>query len=178
VGILDRITRWRSRGVQPVLTREQALQAIPIRNPSLEWSENDDGEVVVVLPRRKDATGKFLAWAFFVPESRPLVLDQVGSFVWNLCDGEHSMASIVSIMCKEYKLNRREVELSLNEYFRMLSKRGMMAVAVPNRILEQLDEKTRRALGVEELRSAEAEGDQPAEQSDAETAEEANEEQE
>ncbi len=149
LGIIDRI-KQRFRRPVPLLTRQQALQAIPIRNPALQWQENDDGVAVIVLPRRKDTTGKILAWAFSVPESRPVVLDEVGTFVWKLCDGRHSMAEIVSLLSKEYKLNKREVELSLNEFFKMLSKRGMLMVAVPNEVLEQLDAKTRKALGIKE----------------------------
>lgn len=155
MGLID---RFKNRGIKqaPLLTREQAMQALPVRNPSLTWSENETGEAVIVLPRRKDATGKFLGWAFFVPEAKPIALDEVGTFVWKLCDGEHSVVDIVTAMCKEYKLGRREVELSLNEYIKMLSKRGMLGVAVPNYVLEQLDDRTRKTLGIELAKGTEA----------------------
>jgi len=36
--------------------------------------------------------------------SRQLQLDEVGSFVWQLCDGEHSMNDLVETMMAKYKL--------------------------------------------------------------------------
>lgn len=118
------------------LTREQAMAAWPVRNPSLKTQEDDNGLVVVHLPRRKDWVGSALSFLFFVPESKPVQLDEVGSFVWRLCDGEHTVNEIVAAMTEEYKLNRREVEVSLTEYLQKLGKRGMIGFAVPRDVAE------------------------------------------
>jgi hypothetical protein len=131
------------------------MAALPVRNPILEWKEQESGEIVVTIPRREDLTGKILSRVFTVPRSRPILLDEVGGFVWRLCDGQHSMAQIVTELCREYKLTRREVELSLNQYIQTLSKRGMIAVGVPEEIVAQMDEPTRRALGIKERQPGE-----------------------
>lgn len=142
--------RLRKKGA-PQLTREHAMSARPVRNPSLEWRENDDGEAVVTLPRRSDLTGKFLAWMFFVPESRPLVLDDVGSFVWKHCDGEHTVAVLVTLLAKEYQVGKREMEVSLTEYLRTLGKRGMVGFLVPKEIAEELGEEGKELVGLDEV---------------------------
>lgn len=134
----------------PQLTREQAMSAKPVRNPSLKWRENDEGEVIVILPRRKDLVGKFLGWMFFVPEARPLALDEVGAFVWEQCDGAHTVGEIVELLRKEYKLERREVEVSLTEYLKTLGKRGMVGFLVPKEIAEELGEGGKELVGLEE----------------------------
>lgn len=118
------------------LTREQAMSAWPVRNPSLTTHEDDEGLIAVELPRRKDWVGNALGFLFFVPESKPVQLDEVGSFVWNLCDGDHTVNEIVDALAKEYKLNRREVEVSLTEYLQKLGKRGMVGFAVPREVAE------------------------------------------
>ena len=150
----------------PPLTREQALSARPVRNPSLKWRENDDGEAIIVLPRRRDTMGKFLAWMFFVPETRPLALDEVGTFVWQNCDGERSLAEMSELLAKEYRLGRKEAELSLTEFLKMLAKRGMIGFLVPDELAAELGEDNRKLLGLdhvgkteEDLRRAELAGE-------------------
>lgn len=140
----------------PPLTREQALSARPVRNPSLKWRKNDDGEAIIVLPRRADAMGKFLAWMFFVPETRPLVLDEVGTFVWHNCDGTSSIAELSEKLRQKYRLGRKEAELSLTEFLKMLAKRGMIGFLVPDELAAELGEEHKRLLGLEHVGSTEA----------------------
>ncbi len=125
---------------RPRLSREHALQARPVRNPSLKWEAMDNGEVQVVLPRRRDAMGKLLSSVFYVPPSKPISLDVVGARVWQLCDGEHTVNDIAEALMEEHKLHRREAEVSLTEFLKMLGKRNMVAFVVPTEYLE-IDEK-------------------------------------
>jgi hypothetical protein len=118
------------------LSREQAMAAWPVRNPALTSRTNEEGIVGVDLPRRKDMVGRMLGYLFSVPDSKPIVLDEVGSFVWARCDGEHTVNELVTALCEEYKLNRREAEVSLTQFLQMLGKRGMVAFAVPREVAE------------------------------------------
>ncbi len=145
------LTRLKLKKQQPAISRREAMQVRPIRNPVLEWKLNEEGKVVVILPRRNDFKGKLLTFFFPIPESRPVVLDEVGSFVWQRCDGEHSVNQLVKYLCEEYKLNPREVQVSLIEYMRILGRRGMIAIAVPEEILTKLDEATKRELRIHEV---------------------------
>ncbi|MGD9519560.1 MAG: PqqD family protein [Armatimonadota bacterium] len=154
------LRRRRARHAQELaLTRTQAMAARPIRNPSLAWHTNDEGIVVVTLPRREDATGKILSWLFMVPDSRPVSLDQIGTRVWNLCDGEHSVHDIAAALAEEHKITLREAEVSLAEFLRMLGKRGMVALALPQEVADELSPEQRRALGVVEPREKDGEED-------------------
>ena len=145
------LTKLRVRESPPAIAHNDAMQVRPIRNPALKWELNDEGKVVVILPRRSDLKGKLLAFAFPIPQSRPVVLDEVGTFVWQRCDGEHSVSQLVGGLCKEYKLNPREVQVSLIEYMRMLGRRGMIAVAVPQELMDKLDPASRAALKIHEV---------------------------
>ncbi len=130
------------------LTREQAFEARPVRNPSLKWRLNDDDDVEVVIPRRSDRLGRVLGFLFYVPESRPLVLDEVGSRVWQLCDGERTVEEIIATLRDEYKLDRREVEVSLTEYLRSLGKRGMIGFLVPEEMAREMGEEGNDLVGL------------------------------
>jgi hypothetical protein len=118
------------------LTRDQAMQAWPVRNPGLTTHVSDDGIVTVELPRRKDWMGGVLGFLFSVPASKPVQLDEIGSFVYDRCDGERTVNDIVDDMMAEYKLNRREVEVSLTKFLQTLAQRGIIAFAVPQEIAE------------------------------------------
>ena len=131
------------------LTREQAFEARPGRNPALKWRVNDEDFVEVIVPRRKDLFGRAMGFLFFVPESRPIILDEVGTRVWHLCDGEHTVQDIVRALSADYKLERREVEASLTEYLRTLGKKGMIGFLVPKEALE--DEDAGELVGLEEI---------------------------
>lgn len=134
---LDRIMiSLRLRKPQGGLTRQQAMAAWPVRNPALAARTDDDGLVSVDLPRRKDWVGGMLSFLFFVPDSKPVQLDEVGTFVWNLCDGEHTVNDIAAALAREYQLNRREVEVSLTQYLQTLGKRGMIAFAIAREVAE------------------------------------------
>ena len=147
----DPLVKLKLRKPAPQITRQQALAIKPIHNPNLEWEYNEEDRVVATLTRRGALLGKLVTFFLTVPKSRPVVLDEVGSFVWRMCDGQHSVADIVEALSEKYNLTTREVEVSLNEYLRMLGKRGMILVAVPKDIVAQLDEQTKQTLGVTEL---------------------------
>jgi hypothetical protein len=134
---LDRILlSLKLKKASPALTREQAMQAWPVRNPALKVHVADDDIVTIELPRRKDWMGGMLGFLFSVPQAKPVQLDEVGSLVWNRCDGDHTVNDIVGALVDEYKLNRREVEVSLTEYLQSLAKRGMVGFAVPREVAE------------------------------------------
>ena len=108
------------------LTREQSLAARPIRNDGLGVARGDDGNVVLTLYRRKTWWANALARLLRMPESKKLALDEIGSAVWDQCDGKHSVLSIIDNFVTKYKLNRREAEVSMFAYLKQLTQRGFI----------------------------------------------------
>jgi len=114
----------------PQLTRDQVLNGRPLRNPSLEWEKDDKGSVVIMVRRGNDWKTRLLSAAFVVPKQRQVALDEVGTLVWEMCDGGTTVAAIVERLRKRYKLNQKEAELSLGEYMKTLTKRGFVGLQV------------------------------------------------
>lgn len=142
MGFIQQIINWilvkvGVRQPEPKLTREQSMSAIPIRNPLLYWGRNDKDFIVVAMERRTDWVGQAMEWLFMVPPKRKLELDEVGSTVWQACDGENTVNDIVEIVAEEYKLSRREVEMSLTKYLRTLGQRKMIGFMVDEKIAEE-----------------------------------------
>jgi hypothetical protein len=115
---------------QKPLSREKSLSSIPVRNQAIEEERADDGNVRLVIPRREDWWVRAAARFFYVPQRRRVTLDEIGSFVWELCDGEHDVRQIIRALAERYKLHRKEAEVSVVAYLRTLAKRRFIAVAV------------------------------------------------
>lgn len=113
---------------KPVLSRQEALTAIPIRNPLLEWERTAEGELLLKVPvEQRSLLIRWAIAAFRLPPVRHIQLDEVGAAVWELCDGEHTVESIVQQMCKRTRLSRREVEASVSMFLKMLADRRLVA---------------------------------------------------
>jgi len=112
------------------LSREQSLASIPVRNQAIEAEETEDGEVRLVIPLRQTWWARLLAKVFYVPKTRRVALDEVGSFVWGLCDGKHNVRQIIQALCERYRLHRKEAEVSVVAYLRQLARKGIIGIAV------------------------------------------------
>ncbi len=113
---------------KPVLSRQEALTAIPVRNPLVEWERTETGEMVLKVPvEQRSLVIRWAIAAFRLPPVRQIQLDEVGAIVWELCDGEHTVGSIVQQMCKHTRMSRREVEASVSMFLKMLADRRLVA---------------------------------------------------
>jgi hypothetical protein len=121
----------------PRLTREQSLSALPVRNTLITARVLENGETELTVPRRDDWLGNAIARLLFAPRTRRVVLDSIGSFIWELCDGEHDVRQITEALAAKYKLTHREAETSLTEYLRTLGRKRLIAFAIPKDVLEE-----------------------------------------
>jgi len=121
--------RKRQKGMAP--DRRQSLAAIPLRNSGLSVSDTDDGNVRLRIPRKNAWWVKVLDFILTIPGGRTVELDEIGSKLYRMCDGETTVDEIIRRMARDLKLNKRESELSVVKYLKMLAKRGIIALAVP-----------------------------------------------
>jgi hypothetical protein len=122
--------------------REDILNALPLRNKLIEWELDDKGEVSLVIPQKQKLWVRLASKIFMLPDKRVIVLDDVGSYVWELCDGQNQIHQVVKQLCKRYKMTRKEAETSLFTYMRQLGKRGIIGFAVPKKQTKGLQGKS------------------------------------
>jgi len=115
---------------KPKLTREQSLSAIPVRNQAIKVDRDDAGLVSISIPRRKAWWVDALARVFYVPDAKKIGLDEIGSYVWDLCDGTRDVRTVIAEFAKKYKLNRKEAELSMLTYLKQLGKKRLIALMI------------------------------------------------
>lgn len=114
-----------------IIPRYVLLRSKPVRNPYLKWEKYPSGEVVIYLKYRRTFFTKFASVFVKVPEYKKLALDKVGSLVWELCDGEHTVNEIIDVLVSRYKLKRREAEVALIAYLQQLIKRRLIGLIPP-----------------------------------------------
>jgi len=127
---------WLKERIQPSRVtppRSQVLGARPVRNPAVEWerlasADGKPGLVLVRVPRRNDRVGNWMARWFRLPDFRKIELDEIGSDLWEACDGHRSVGAITQMVCDRYRLNRRQAETSVTAYLRMLAQRRLIGI--------------------------------------------------
>ena len=117
----------------PAPDKETLVGMHPLRNQLIDWEVDDRSEVVLKIPQTHKKWLRIMARIFKLPPKRIVVLDEVGSLVWQLCDGHHSIKQIVKSLRDRYKMTRKEAETSLFSYMQTLGKRGIIAFAVPQK---------------------------------------------
>ena len=125
----------------PNIGREYVLESIPVRNTAIKWELDDKDEVSIVIPQKDKLWVRITSKIFMLPDKRVVVLDDVGSFVWMLCDGKTSIEHIVRRLCNKYNLTRKESELSLLTYMRQLGKKGIVGFAVSKEQYEKIQKR-------------------------------------
>jgi len=128
--ILTKQPKPKKRVIDRATARREFMALKPVRNPNLGWDEVE-GRIVLRVPRPDTWQVKIINVFFPVPEERKVVLDPIGSDVWRVCDGETPIAEVMKVLQREYKLGAKEAELSLQQFFKDLGRRGYIGFATP-----------------------------------------------
>jgi hypothetical protein len=114
--------------LDPARARREFLALRPAHNPKITW-ENQNGRVLLSIPIANNWKIRLLGIFFPIPEERKregrkVELDAIGSHVWTRCDGQNTISDLSRELQREYKIGAREAELSLQQFFKDLGRRG------------------------------------------------------
>lgn len=116
---------------RPDVDRSKVLKAFPLRNQLITWEMDDKGEASLVIPQKDKFWVKLTSKLFMLPDKRVVVLDSIGAYVWQMCDGEHTISQIIKALQKKHQLTRKEAETSLFTFVQQLGKRNFIQFAIP-----------------------------------------------
>jgi hypothetical protein len=117
------------------LGRERSLSMIAGRNKLVREQILDGGLVRLTYlsaykPWFAGIAKRMGAWDGR-PLERKLDLDELGTFCWNLIDGERPVKDMAKALAEKYGLPAREAELSVAAFLRELGKRGIVGFREP-----------------------------------------------
>jgi hypothetical protein len=99
--------------------------------PEAEWFE-EDGLVVVRAPRFKGRAGKTLVGVLGRDQEYNLRLDEFGSFVWRLIDGERTVGELSDATVEGMGAEEETAHHRLVMFLRSLNNMGVVRVLAPS----------------------------------------------
>ncbi len=119
------------------LSRAQALDAVPVKNQAASEAEGKEGGITLTLHRQETLFVRFISKFLFVPREKKISLDKLGSWVWKKCDGKTPVSKILNQMSEEFRLSRKEAEVSLMSFLKSLSSKKLIGFSLQREDLEQ-----------------------------------------
>jgi len=102
------------------------LRSMPQVNKSLETARRDDGCLTVTIPVAQPRFRiPILSWFRPYVTHRRVELDELGTSVYEMCDGR-TVEKIVEAFAAAHKLTFREAQISVTTFLHQLSKRGIV----------------------------------------------------
>lgn len=104
---------------------ENYLEKIPARNQEIEWATDDEGKVTLNIPN----TGIFNKIAQKLLNRPPVTyvhLDEHGSFVWQLTDGERDIISLGEDVKAKFGDAAEPIYPRLAKFFQILDSYGFI----------------------------------------------------
>ena len=116
----------------PTISRAEALNRIPSKNLQIREERLDSGEVVIHYPVTIRPFFAGLVKRFGGSEAqiqtRKLQLDELGTSVWAMIDGNCSVRQLISIFATTHQLEPREAEVAVTQFLRELGRRGLIGM--------------------------------------------------
>ena len=81
----------------------------PVRGSGLDW-RLVDGEMVIVR----------------LSDGQIRVLNEIGSFIWQLMDGRRTISDLASLVCAEYEVSQQEAEGDIQLFLAPLIQDGIV----------------------------------------------------
>jgi hypothetical protein len=114
------------------VSRVQALNSIPVKNIQVSEESPESGQVIIhYLTTMRPWISKVirrLGGAEAQPQTKKLQLDQLGTEVWKLIDGNRSVRLIIRAFAESNQLQIREAEVAVTQFIRELGKRGLIGL--------------------------------------------------
>ena len=112
----------------------EMLDAVMIRNRAARVERNTQSrEIRISVPTRKPWYYiPPVTWIVRPPDERITVLDELGSLVWDLCDGNNTVEHIIDVFAEKYRLTFHESRVAVTQHLKRLISRGVLAVEIRN----------------------------------------------
>lgn len=122
----------------PSISRKASLDSKPVQNQALRVERQDDGTIVLCAKQRHKGLGKALAKLSKIEDlEKRYSLDELGAFVWDMCDGQTTVRAMINRFAEKHRLSRKEAEISMVEYLKSLAGKGIIGIVVPGEPEEQ-----------------------------------------
>ncbi len=103
----------------------------PKRNEALEWVEEEE-KVVLIYPKNFTRFERFLHKRLGGPDSIKRPLDDKGTYIWMMCDGDHTVHEICKATYSEFKEDIEPVLKRVWGFLEILLKLNLITMEKPD----------------------------------------------
>lgn len=100
---------------------ENYLEKKPICKDGLNWSEDENGNVTLEM-ENKGVANRIMQKLIKKPKISYIHLDEMGSFIWPLMDGEKDILEIGKYVEEHFGEKAKPLYERLSQYFKTLEK--------------------------------------------------------
>ena len=104
---------------------ENYLERVPLRPQWLSWSSSENGVVTLDI-ENKGVFNRIAQLTLKKPKVSHIHLDEVGSFIWKITDGEKNIADLALIAQKEFGEKINPLYERIAQYFKILDSYGFI----------------------------------------------------
>ena len=104
---------------------ENFLDNKPIRNENIGWSADDNGIVTLEI-ENKGVFNRIAQKLFKKPKISYVHLDEMGSFVWPVIDGEKDITELGKLVDEHFGEKAHPLYERLAKYFQILNSYGFI----------------------------------------------------
>lgn len=103
------------------IKEENYLEKKPICKNSLNWSKDENGNVTLEM-ENKGVANRIMQKLIKKPKTSYIHLDEMGSFIWPLMDGEKDILEIGKFVEEHFGEKANPLYERLSQYFKTLEK--------------------------------------------------------
>ncbi len=105
--------------------QENYLERIPVKNEKLDWKADENG-IVTLSKENKGAFNRLAQLLLKKPKISYIHLDELGSCVWPLIDGERDIISLGVYVKEKFGDKAEPLYERLAKYFKVLESYGFI----------------------------------------------------
>ena len=109
------------------VNNENFLDKIPVRKAGIEWSVDEDGKVTLQM-ENKGIANRIAQKLLKKPKVSYIHLDENGSFIWPLLDGDKTVYEIGQLVDEHFGEKAHPLYERLSQYIRTLEKYGFAEI--------------------------------------------------
>lgn len=105
--------------------KENYLEKVPVKNPEIGWKADEEGKVTLEI-ENKGIFNRLFQVILKKPKISFIHLDETGSFVWPLIDGEKDIVEIGKFVEEHFGEKANPLYDRLSQYFQILDSYGFI----------------------------------------------------
>ncbi len=109
------------------VTYENFLEKRPVRNPDIRWSQDENGAVTLEM-ENKGIANRIAQKLIKKPKISYIHLDEMGSFIWPLIDGERDIIAIGKEVEAHFGDKANPLYERLSQYIKILESNGFVKI--------------------------------------------------